>query len=132
MSNVSTSARRLRSLIPTLVAVILLGSCGRFHTGAGSEPAYVIFSNQAMDQATVYVAAPGVELRRIGTVMAGQTDTLTVPFDLVSGPSSLNIVARLLAQSGLPQTGPVTMISGQRYNVTLTPDARLLSFLPSP
>jgi len=38
-------------------------------------------------------------------------------------------VARLLARSNFPQTGPVSLSPGERYEVTLPMDGRLLSFL---
>ena len=73
---------------------------------------------------------PGAEFRRIGTVIPGRTETLNIPSDMAIR-GSLNIVARLLARNEVPQTGPVTIRPGERYQVRLTTDARSLSFLPA-
>ena len=93
--------------------------------------ASVVFSNETPDHAAVYVVLPGVELRRIGTVIPGRTETLTIPADLAARGSSLNIVARLLARRERPQTGPIVIHPGDRYEVRLTSDTRMLSFVPA-
>ena len=130
MSSLSVS-RCVRRLGPVVLILAAAAACGPFHRGAGQPPAGVIFTNESLDQATVYVVGPGVEFRRIGTVFAGRTDTLTVTPDLAVRGGNLNIVARLLARPELPQTGPVSVHPGEYYQVTLPPDARLLSFLPA-
>ena len=129
MSSLSVS-RCVRRLGPVVLILAAAAACGPFHRGAGQPPAGVIFTNESLDQATVYVVGPGVEFRRIGTVFAGRTDTLSVPAD-VTRVGSLNIVARLLARPELPQTGPVSMYPGERYRITLPLDVKLLSFLPA-
>jgi len=128
MSSHSTG-RRARRL--GLVAATLVGTaCASGGRGSGQPAATLVFSNESIDQAAVYVVAPGAEFRRIGTVIPGRTETLTVPSDLTIR-GTLNIVARLLARNELPQTGPVTINPGDRYQVRLTTDARVLSFLPA-
>jgi hypothetical protein len=104
-------------------------ACGPVRRVADEPPATIIFVNESIEQATVYAVAPGVDFRRLGIVFAGQTDTLTVPLDLTNRGGGLNIVARLLARSELPQTGPVTIRRGEQYQVRLPTDAKLLSFL---
>src|SRR5688572_26810102 len=42
-------------------------------------PATLFFTIEQTDQPTVYVAAPGAALRRIGPVIPGRTETLTIP-----------------------------------------------------
>ena len=121
--------RWLRRVAPLLL--IFAGeSCGPFRRGVGTPPAAIIFTNESIDQATVYVVAPGRDFRRIGTVSAGRTETLTVPTDMVNR-GSVNIVARLLARSDVPQTGPVSLRPGERYQVRLPMSSRLMSFLPA-
>ena len=113
-------------------AVVALGAaCGPFNKGSGAPATTILFTNESIDQATVYVVAPGVEFRRIGTVIPGRTEALTVPADMVARAGTLNIVARLLARPEVPQTGPVTLRAGDRYEVRLSTDARSLSFLPA-
>lgn len=124
--------RRPRLLRLTLGALILgaVTACGPFRRGAGPEPATLIFTNGSLDQATVYLVGPGLDFTRLGTVFPGRTDTLTVSAALATR-GTLNVVARLLATSGLPQTGPVTIRSGEEYEVRLLPTSSLMSFLPS-
>jgi len=114
-----------------LVGLTLAGAaCASGGRGSVQPPAILIFSNESIDQAAVYAVVPGSEFRRIGTVIPGRTETLNVPSDMAIR-GSLNIVARLLARSEVPQTGPVTIRPGERYQVRLTTDARSLSFLPA-
>jgi hypothetical protein len=115
---------------PVVLILAATAACGPLRRGAGPPPAALIFTNESLDQATVYIVAPGRDFRRIGTVMAGRTDTLTVPTDLATR-GTLNIVARLLARSDLPQTGPVSIRPGEQYEVRLPPNSRLISFLPA-
>ena len=128
-TSVSRWGRRvgLAALTGATLASTACGSAGR---GSGQPPAVVIFSNESLDQAAVYVVAPGSEFRKIGTVIPGRTEALNIPGDLALRAGTLNIVARLLARNEVPQTGPVTIRPGERYQVRLTTDVRMLSFLP--
>jgi hypothetical protein len=126
--SVGRRGRRLGLVALTLASA----ACGSLGRGSGQPATTLIFSNESLDQAAVYVVAPGAEFRRIGTVIPGRTETLTIPADMAARAGSLNIVARLLARNELPQTGPVTIRPGDRYQVRLTPDAKVLSFLPAP
>jgi len=123
--------RRLRRLAPAVLMLAAAAACGGMRRGNNPPPAVIYFTNESLDQATVYMVGPGLEFRRIGTVSAGRTDTLTVPPDLAARGGTLNIVARLLARSELPQTGPVSIRPSEHYQVRLPLDAKLLSFLPA-
>jgi hypothetical protein len=129
MSSLSIG-RCLRRLVP-LVAIVVVAACGPVRRGAGPAPTLLYFTNESLHQAAVYIAAPGLGFRRIGTVFAGRTDTLTVPAELATRGGTLNIVARLLARSDVPQTGPVSIRPGEQYQVTLPLNSRLISFLPA-
>jgi hypothetical protein len=129
MTNRLSITRWLRRVAP-LVFILAAESCGPLRRGVGQPPATIIFSNESIDQATVYVVAPGQDFRRIGIVSAGRTDTLTVLADMTTrGP--VNIVARMLARSDVPQTGPVSLSPGESYQVRLPMSSRLMSFLPA-
>lgn len=121
----------LRRLAAALAMAAALGACGRFHPFGGPGPALVVFNNQSLDEADVYAVIQGGQPVRIGTVMAGRTDTLTVPADATAPGTSVNIVARILARSIAPRTGTVSLYPGQVYSVTLPSDEKLLSFLPA-
>jgi hypothetical protein len=125
--------RALRRVAPAalVLAAIAAAGCTGARRGPGAPPAVIYFTNESLDQATVYMVGPGLDFRRIGTVFAGRTDTLRVPPDLALRGGTLNIVARMLARSDLPQTGPVSIRPGGQYQVRLPISGRLLSFLPA-
>jgi hypothetical protein len=126
--SIDRALRRLAPVVAILAAVI---ACGPLRRGPSLPPATLIFTNESLDQATVYVVAPGMDFRRIGTVMAGRTETLSVPSELAVRAGTVNIVARMLARSDVPQTGPVSIRPGERYELRLPITGRLISFLPS-
>jgi hypothetical protein len=118
----------LGRLVPALL-IAAVAACGPYRRSAAPPPTFLYFTNESLYQAEVYITIPGVTARRIGSVMAGRTDTLVVPADLANRGGTLNIVARLPGRSSLPQTGPVSILPGDRYAVRLPLDGRLLSFL---
>ena len=119
----------VRSLAPLFFLLLSVTGCGSARRSPGEPPPLLIFSNESLDQATVYIAAAGMDFRRVGTVLAGRTDTLEVPVEFARR-GSVNIVARLLARSEVPQTGAVALRPGEHYQVRLQVDGRVLSFLP--
>lgn len=128
MSGKSTS-RYLRRLGPALL-IVAAPACGPFRRGPDVESAVLVFTNESLEQANVYAVAPGLGARRLGTVMAGRTEKLVVPSDITTRGDNVNIVARLLASSARPQTGPVSIRPGEEYEVRLSADRRVLVFLP--
>ena len=135
MFNTTSLSRVVRPCATILLGTLTLAAsaCGHFHRGEEVEqlPAVVLFENQSLDQADVYVVRLGADSRRIGTVQAGRTEALEVPRDvLIAG--TVNIVARLLARSITPSTGQVSINPGDRLRITLPPDGRQLSVLPAP
>ena len=67
----------------------------------------------------------------VSTVMAGRTEILRVPQQVVDRASAVNIVARPLAQSRSLSTGPVSISRGERLQVRLPMNGSVLSVLPS-
>jgi hypothetical protein len=128
---IHSSSRRLGPIVCIVLVLAGLGAaaCGPFRQGSAA-PAALIFTNQALDHATVYVVGPGRDFRRLGTVFPGQTDTLRVPAEATIR-GFVNIVARLAASSEVPQTGPVSMSPGGSYHATLPGSSSLISFLPA-
>jgi hypothetical protein len=121
---------RLRRVARIVLILVAATACGSARRTPGEPPARLIFTNESLDQATVYVVAPGMDFRRVGVVIPGRTDTLDVPPGFATR-GTINIVARLLARTELPQTGPVSRRPGEHYLVRLHVDARVLSFLPA-
>jgi hypothetical protein len=117
-----------------LALSILLGAaiaCGHFSSdvGADSRP-LIFFTNESLDQADVYAVVPGTQALRIGTVMPGRTDTLSVPATIMAGAGNVEIVARILARNYAPRTGPVSINPGDRLEVRLPSDEKTLIVLP--
>jgi hypothetical protein len=129
MNNRSSSPRALRfAALGTLLA--LGAACGPFHMGS-SDRALLIFSNESLDQADVYASGSDGLPVRIGTVLAGRTDSLTVPATVLGQGGNVNISAHLLARSAVPQSGPVSIRSGDTFFVRLPSDEKMLVVLPA-
>ena len=69
MSSHSGSRRAWRC---GLVALALVGAaCASGGHASGQRAATLIFTNESLDQAAVYIIAPGAEFRRIGPSSPG-------------------------------------------------------------
>ena len=128
MRNPTIRSAGLRGLAIALV----LGAttaCGPLRHQSPQERAVIEFKNESLDQADVY-AVTATQSIRIGTVLAGRTEVLTVPSDIAFRGENLNVVARLLAQSNRPSSGPISIGPGQRLEIRLPMDQRALLVLP--
>ena len=119
-----------------MIVPVVLGSlvaCARIPPGStdteGAEPTVLEFRNESLAQADVYVVSAGTGARRIGTVMAGRTENLTVPREIAIR-GSVTIVARLLARSRTASSGSLVLTPGTRLSVRLPLDERTLVVLP--
>lgn len=118
-----------------LLAAVALAACHRNRTVStdddpSSEPTTIEFHNESLAQADVFVAASGSGARRIGTVFAGRTETLTVPREIAIR-GSITVVARLLARSRTPSSGSLAIGPGAHLSVRLPLDERMLYVLPA-
>ncbi len=72
-----------RRLAFALAAAIMLApaGCGRMQTGGSSSDDIVAvsFANESRDHADVFVVAPDLPAKRVGTVLEGETARLRVP-----------------------------------------------------
>ena len=119
-------------LVRTFTAAVALAgaACGPFHLGP-RDLATVIFTNDSLEQADVYATIAIADAVRIGTVLATTTDTLTVPSSVTTqAGGQTNIYARLLARSGRPATGLISLRPSDVIRVRLTADARALFVTP--
>ena len=114
----------------TAIAAVTVAACGTLHRGSGEPPALLYFTNESLDQADVYAVSSGGASIRIGTVSGGRTDTLTVPRDVVARNDNVNLVARLLARSARPSSGPIPIHPGEHLAVRLPIDQKMLVVLP--
>jgi hypothetical protein len=113
-------------------ALLAAPSCSRFRPGEHDEAprVQIVFTNESLEQADVFAVSPGGETVRMGTVMAGRTETLDVPSQFVTR-GSVNIAARLLTRTGVLRTGPLTINAGDRLQIRLPLSANTLSVLPA-
>ncbi|MDQ2668649.1 MAG: hypothetical protein M3Z05_22025 [Gemmatimonadota bacterium] len=124
-----SAAHSARTLVFATAA--LLGACTRNQVAAepGNEPAAVVFSNESLTQADLFaVVSGGGEARRLGTVMAGRTETLRLSADLALR-GNISLVARLL-NGGTLSTGIVPVRPGDTVHVQLPLNHSMLVFLP--
>jgi hypothetical protein len=115
-----------------VLGLATLGACSRGRANQNVSPdqqALIVFTNESLAQADVFAVAPGISARRIGTVMAGRTDSLTVPSEITMR-GTVRLVARLLASSATPGSGTVAIRPGDRLDVRLPIDQRSLVVLP--
>ena len=113
-------------------SVVNTAACAHMHPSEDQPTARLIFVNQSLDQASVFAVLGEGQSQRIGTVFAGRTDTLNIPVNIISNGGTVTIVARLLARSVAPRTGPLTILAGDQFRVTLPSNAQMLSVLPAP
>jgi len=130
--NVHRSPAGRSALVAFAMAItaVTVAACGTFHRGSGEPPALLYFTNESLDQADVYAVSSGGASTRIGTVSGGRTDTLTVPRDVVARNDNVNLVARLLARSAMPSSGPIPIRPGDHLAVRLPIDQKMLVVLP--
>jgi hypothetical protein len=117
-----------------LLAVAALSACHRNRPvsadDSSDEATTIEFRNESLAQADVFVAASGSAARRLGTVFAGRTETLTIPREIAIR-GSITVVARLLARSHTPSTGSLAISPGAHLSVRLPLDERMLYVLPA-
>lgn len=118
-----------------LVALLAASACHRNRSASeieaeSNEPTTIEFKNESLAQADVFVTASSTGPRRIGTVFAGRTETLTVPREIATR-GTVTVVARLLARSRAPTTGSIAIGPGTHLSVRLPLDERALYVLPA-
>ena len=125
-------AQVIRRARHALLLLLVAASCSRFQNEdqLAPEQATIVFVNQSLSQADVYaISSGGGEAIRLGVVLPGSTSSLRVRSDILRR-SPITIVARLLAESSSPSTGPVSLSAGDRVQVTLPTNGRSLQVLP--
>lgn len=126
----SRSTIRRTGVVALAAAIAGLAACGPFRRNSGQAPALLYFTNESLDPADVYAVTSNDQRTRIGTVFAGRTDTLTVPTDIAARGDNVNLVARLLARSATPSSGPIPIRPGDHLVVRLPVDQKVLVVLP--
>ena len=134
MSILSRHAVRARHAF-ILVALVALSACHRNRTAAeidqaSNEPTTIEFKNESLAQADVFVSTQSSGARRLGTVFAGRTETLTIPKD-VAIRGTINVVARLLARSHVTSSGSIAISPGTHLSIRLPLDEKALYVLPA-
>jgi class 3 adenylate cyclase len=118
------------SVVALAAAVAGAAACGPFRHSSAQAPALLYFTNESLDQADIFAVVSSGQRIRIGTVMAGRTETLTIPPDIAARGDNVNVVARLLARNVTPSSGPIPIHPGDRLQVRLPVDQKVLVVLP--
>lgn len=131
------TARTPRRLVSFASASLLAlsalsAACGgaRRAPAPAGTPAEVVFTNNSLNQAEVFAVTRSGARARIGTVFAGRTETLRIPAGSLGADHTASIVARIRATGRAPSTGLITVAPGERVQVTLPNDERMLVTLP--
>ena len=119
------------SLLIALATSLVGGACGRAFQSGSNAPPLVTFTNESVDQVTVYAMRPGGDARRIASVMANRTDTLSLPSSITSG-GQVTIIAVPMLGSGSASSGPISIGPGDRIAIRLPSSQGILSVLPIP
>lgn len=106
-------------------------ACGRTARELDGSPPMLTFSNQSLDQVTVYGLRPGGDATRLATVSPGRTETLRLPAGLATA-GTITIVSVPLAGNRAASTGPVSIGPGTRLAITLPTSQNILTVLPAP
>lgn len=134
MLSLSRHAPRARHAL-LLASLVALSACHRNRSASdleaeSNEPTTIEFKNESLAQADVFVSAASSGARKLGTVFAGRTETLTIPKDIAMR-GTINIAARLLARSRVPTTGSLAISPGTHLSVRLPLDEKALYVLPA-
>jgi hypothetical protein len=123
--------RSFRVRMLTLAAMpILLAQvgCSRNHTArVGAETSVpVVFSNESTVKADVWVLAPGVNTRRIGSVLAGETTTLRAPREFYE-KGTISFYAQLRGNSIMPLLDKLPVAPGEELRLRLPIDTKRIA-----
>ena len=112
-----------------LAAAFLAVACGP-HGGPGSEQyAFVVFTNESLNQADVYAFGTAGDRVRLGTVFGAHTDTLRLDLRTISGAGTISVAARILATGRAPSSGQILLHPGDYLRVTLPSSENMLNAL---
>ena len=128
----STRLIRAAQGLAMATLTVTLAACGAARSGSSSsERTKIVFANESFVEATLYATIGSGRGYRLGTVLAGRTDTLAVPAS-VENRGNVVFYADLLARSGSPRTSAVTLRPGEWLLVRLPSSLGSLQVLPAP
>src|SRR5437868_7697543 len=87
-----------RSMLVGSVALAATASCGGLRSGSAtpdSGPTTVVFQNESLEQADLFAVRRSSGALRLGTIMAGRTDTLQIQGGTIAPGETVDFVARL-------------------------------------
>lgn len=118
-----------RSLTAALLGVAVLAGCGPRRTAASEEYAFVVFTNESLNQADLYAFGTAGDRVRLGTVFGAHTDTLRLDLRTISGAGTIRVGARIVATGRTPGSGLVLLHPGDYLRVTLPSSENMLNVL---
>jgi hypothetical protein len=104
---------------------------GRTRQLATNHGATVYFKNDSWDQVAVYAYTSGLSRTRIGTVMAGGADTLTIPSLMINAPGGVHISTVPLGKNEIAETGPLMFRIGEAVEISQPGNQQILVVLPA-
>jgi hypothetical protein len=104
---------------------------GRSRQATDNRGATVYFKNDSWDQVAVYAFTTGLSRTRIGTVMAGRADTLTIPSMMINAPGGVNISTVPLGKNEVSETGPLMFRVGEAVEISQPGNQQILVVLPA-
>ena len=130
---------RIRAfLAPTVVAAgfACAGAGSSAHPGspppaADNRGATVYFKNDSWDQVAVYAFTSGLSRTRIGTVMAGRAETLTIPSMMINASGGVHIFTIPLGKNEVADTGPLIFRAGEAVEISQPGNQQILVVLPA-
>lgn len=133
MGAILRSIRCIRAarVLALVVGVTALAACAGRRTAPAGPLTMIIFSNESFVEATLYASTGSGPGYRMGTVLAGRTDTLAVPTS-IENRGSVVFYADLLAHSASPRTPSISLRAGEWLAVRLPASLGALQVLPAP
>lgn len=124
--------RHLRRLRPLAASALCAIACGPPRTAAttgGAAEVLIIFRNESLNQADVFVVGSASDMARVGSVYGNHTDTISFDLRSVSGSGTLSMLARVRQTGRAARSGPVALHRGDILRVTLPMSETMLNAL---
>jgi hypothetical protein len=107
-----------------VVLLVLQTGCGRMMSGPSADEFIAItFANESRDHADIWVVAPDIPAKRVGTVLEGETARLRVP-RLYFSKGQINFYANLRGRDNVPGTDWFAARAGEKLRLRLPVDMK--------
>ncbi|HEX2780153.1 MAG TPA: hypothetical protein VHM30_11680 [Gemmatimonadaceae bacterium] len=123
--------RHRRRLWPLAILALSAIACGPPRTAGagGAAEILIIFRNESLNQADLFVVGSVSEQARVGSVYGNHTDTLSFDLRSVSGSGTLSMLARVRQTGRVVRSPLVALHKGDILRVTLPMSETMLNAL---